>query len=123
MKLWIKRESSLYPNTRVRELALSIPPPPNVSKMTPVRKFFVIKDNRVPGPGQYESLSQSMSKYGSYYISNMSNSLCRSFTRDSRDGVMKSLKERSMSIISLNPWTWCLPITQWVWSLWECQKM
>jgi hypothetical protein len=38
---------------------------------------------------------QMMKKDGTYFVSNLSNSKCRSFTHQVRDGIMQSLKEKS----------------------------
>ena len=48
-----------------------------------------------PGPGHYKLNCQMMAQNGTYFVSNLSNSRCRSFTRQVRDGIMQSLKEKS----------------------------
>jgi hypothetical protein len=50
---------------------------------------------KVPGPGHYNLNCQMMDKDGKYYISNLKNSMCRSFTHQFRDGIMSDLKSKS----------------------------
>ena len=43
--------------------------------------------------------AQLMAKDGNYYVSNLSNSKCRSFTHQKRNGIMDAMKEKGTAIV------------------------
>ena len=50
------------------------------------------KDNKVPGPGNYDTKREDLSPDGKYLLSKMRNSLVRSFASSERErGVPKSM--------------------------------
>jgi hypothetical protein len=90
-KLSLKLENCLYQSIDLQEQQPSTPLLQSDFLINQVFNFTLANKN--PGPDHYEKAAVAMDKFGTYYVSKFTNSMCRSFVHDKRHGVMEGLKE------------------------------